>query len=67
MEIEYRLCQKTYKFKSYQAKFIHYSMSVKWECLYVAETIASKGLTEIEKDKRKFLRKIMRPRKVLAN
>lgn len=51
MEIVFKLCQKTYKSKfiSYQAKFRPYSTIVKPECLYAAETIARKWLSEIEK------------------
>lgn len=65
METAFRLCQNTYKSKSlsYQAKFKHYSTVVKPECLYAAETIATKGLSDLEKKERRFLRKILGPKK----
>ena len=39
---------------SYEAKFRHYNTVIKPECVYAAETIASKALMEIEKKKRTF-------------
>lgn len=65
MEIAFRLCQNTYKSKSlsYQPKFRHYSSVVK----PVSETIARKGLSDLEKKEGKFLRNILGPRKYQMN
>ena len=69
MDVAFRLCQNIYKSKvlSYQAKLRHYNTAVKPECLYAAETVARKGLMEVEKKERKFLRKILGPKKSTAN
>lgn len=55
------------KFKSlsHQAKSRHCSTVDKPECLYTAETITSKRLTEIDNKETKFLRKILGLRQIL--
>lgn len=49
---------------SIQAKYRYYNTLVKWECLYAAEILARMKTAEIEKKKRKFLRKILGPKKL---
>ena len=39
---------------SHQAKFRYYSTVVRLECLYVGETVASKGFSEIKKKEKTF-------------